>query len=109
MPDIPPFDLHEDASGVVLKVSVQPRSSREEPAGFYNGALKLKLTAPPSEGAANEACLALLARLFRIPKSRLRILRGHRSRQKWVRIEGLRREMLQKRLKEGMIFLEDGT
>ena len=98
MPDIPPLDLREDASGVVLKVSVQPRSSREEPAGLYNGALKLKLTAPPTEGAANEACLALLARLFEIPKSRVRILRGHRSRQKWVRMEGLTRAGIMERL-----------
>ncbi|MBI3995083.1 MAG: YggU family protein [Nitrospirae bacterium] len=98
MPDIPPLDLREDASGVVLKVSVQPKASRNKLAGIHDRALRLRLTAPPIEGAANAACLAFLAQLFRIQKSRIRIIRGHRSRQKWVRMEGLTRAGIMERL-----------
>lgn len=104
MPDIPPFDLRDIEEGVVLKVSVQPKASRDELAGIHDRALKLRLTAPPVEGAANEACLAFLAHLFRIQKSRIRIIRGHRSRQKWVRIQGLTRGMILGQLKRLGIF-----
>jgi len=99
MPDIPPLDLRDSEDGAVLKVSVRPKSSREEAAGIHDGALKLRLTSPPVEGAANAACLELLSRLFRIPISRLRIVRGHRSRQKWIRIQGGTRRMIMEELR----------
>lgn len=104
MPDIPSFDLRENEAGIVFKVSVQPRASRDELAGIHDRALKLRLTAPPIEGAANAACLAFLVQLFRIQKSRIRIVRGQRSRQKWVRIDGLTRGMILEQLKRLGIF-----
>lgn len=104
MPDIPPLELREIAAGIVLKVSVQPKASRNEATGIHDGALKLRLTAPPIEGAANAACLAFLAQLFHVQKSRLRIIRGHRSRQKWVQIEGVTRGMIFEELKRLDVF-----
>lgn len=104
MPDTPPLDLREIEAGVVLKVSVQPKASRNEATGIHDGALKLRLTAPPVEGAANAACLAFLAQLFQVQKSRVRILRGHRSRLKWIQIEGVTREMILEPLKRLDIF-----
>ncbi|HTN43741.1 MAG TPA: DUF167 domain-containing protein [Nitrospiria bacterium] len=98
MPDIPPLDLRETEEGVVLKVSVQPRASRQELSGIHDGALRLRLTVPPVEGAANEACRVFLAELFQTPKSRIQIIRGVRSRQKWVQIEGLTSDMILRRL-----------
>jgi uncharacterized protein len=86
------------AEGVVLQVIVQPRASRSEPAGIQQGALKLRLTAPPVEGAANEECLRLLAKLLDVPASRLRLVSGHKSRRKTVFISGADVSSVKKRL-----------
>ena len=72
-----------------LSVRVQPRASRNEVAGLVGDTLKIRLTAPPVEGAANDACLAFLAKLLDLPPSRLAIIQGERSRNKVVRITGL--------------------
>ena len=104
MPDIPPLDLRETEEGVVLKISVQPKASRQELSGFREGALRLRLTAPPVEGAANEACRAFLAELFQISKSRIQIIRGHQSRQKWIQIQGMTSKTILQRLRGLAIF-----
>jgi uncharacterized protein (TIGR00251 family) len=99
MPDFPPLDLRETEEGVVLKVSVQPKASRQVVSGIREGALRIRLTAPPVEGAANEACRVFLAELFQISKSRIQIIRGHQSRQKWIQILGMTSETILKRLR----------
>jgi uncharacterized protein (TIGR00251 family) len=98
MPDIQPLDLRETEEGVVLKVSVQPKASRQELSGIREGALRLRLTAPPVEGAANEACRVFLAELFQISKSRIQIIRGHQSRQKWIQVQGMTSKTILRRL-----------
>jgi uncharacterized protein len=72
-----------------LSVRVQPRASRNEVAGLVGETLKLRLTAPPVEGEANEACLKFLAHLLDVPQARIAILKGARSRTKLLRITGL--------------------
>ena len=99
MPDIPPLDLRETEEGVVLKISVQPKASRQELSGIREGVLRLRLTAPPVEGAANEACRIFLAELFQISKSRVQIIRGHQSRQKWIQIQGMTSETIVQHLR----------
>ena len=81
-----------------LSVRVQPRASRNEVAGWVGDQLKIKLTAPPVEGAANEACLKFLADLLDLAPSRLAILQGERSRTKVVRITGLTQSEVRARL-----------
>ena len=81
-----------------LSVRVQPRASRNEVAGFVGETLKLRLTAPPVEGEANEACLALLAKLLDLAPSRLAIIQGERSRTKVIRITGLTKNEVHARL-----------
>jgi uncharacterized protein len=81
-----------------LSVQVQPRASRNAVAGWVGEALKIRLTAPPVEGAANAACLAFLADLLDLPPSQLEILTGTRSRHKIIRITGLTQEELHARL-----------
>jgi len=100
MPDTPPLDLHEDRDGIVVKLRIQPKASRDEATGFYDRALKIRVMAAPADGNANHACVTLLARLFEVPKSAVRILRGERSRQKWVHIRGLNRNQIFERLKQ---------
>ncbi|HET6466057.1 MAG TPA: DUF167 domain-containing protein [Nitrospiria bacterium] len=99
MPDSPPLDLRETEEGIVIKVSVQPKASRQELSGIREGVLRLRLTAPPVEGAANEACRIFLAELFQISKSRIQIIRGHQSRQKSVQIQGMTSETVRQHLR----------
>jgi uncharacterized protein (TIGR00251 family) len=75
--------------GSDLQIYVTPRAGRSEVAGEREGALWVRLAAPPVEGAANEALLALLARRLDVPKSALRMMAGATGRRKHVRIDGL--------------------
>ncbi|RMF81914.1 MAG: YggU family protein [Nitrospirae bacterium] len=72
-----------------LRVRVQPRASRTGIAGLHGEALKVQLTAPPVEGKANQALVALLAKRLRLPKGAITVARGTTGRDKVVRIEGL--------------------
>ena len=76
------IQLHPE--GLVLKIFVLPRSSKSMLAGRHGGALKLKLTAPPVEGAANKMCITFLARHLGLPKSSLEIVSGHTGRTKLI-------------------------
>jgi uncharacterized protein (TIGR00251 family) len=78
--------LRQAGPDVLLTVHVQPRAARDEVAGRRGEALHLRLTAPPVGGAANAACLTLLAQLLAVPKARLRLVAGPRSRAKVIRI-----------------------
>jgi hypothetical protein len=74
---------------ILLKVYLQPRSSKNEIVGPYRDGIKVKVTAPPVEGKANEALIRCLARAWEIPPSSIEILKGHYSREKTVKIEGI--------------------
>jgi uncharacterized protein (TIGR00251 family) len=74
---------------ILLKVYLQPRSSKNEIVGRYRDGMKVKVTAPPVEGKANEALREFLARVLKIPPSHIEILKGHRSREKTLKIEGI--------------------
>ncbi|VEN74245.1 conserved hypothetical protein [Candidatus Desulfarcum epimagneticum] len=69
---------------ISLKLRVQPKASRNAFAGIHNGAVKIKITAPPSDGAANKMCVKFLAKSLRLPKSSVRIVSGAASRNKTV-------------------------
>lgn len=77
--------------GVRFPVRVQPRASRSEVCGTFNGALRVRLRAPPVDGAANDALIALLAELLGVPRQHVRIVAGLTSRSKIVEIEGIDR------------------
>lgn len=74
------------AEGFVFEVRVQPRARREGVAGFHAGALKIALHAPPVDGAANQALVALLARELGLRKNEVEILSGESSRRKRIRV-----------------------
>ena len=71
-------------NGIVFKVFVQPRSSKNKIVGIHGDALKVKVTAPPVAGAANKMCLKFLAKCLTVPYFRLEIISGHNSRTKQV-------------------------
>jgi uncharacterized protein (TIGR00251 family) len=76
------------ASGT-LAVRIQPRAASDEIVGERNGALVVRVTAPPVDGRANEALCRLLARRLRVAPSRISLLKGARSRDKLVQVEGV--------------------
>jgi uncharacterized protein (TIGR00251 family) len=72
-----------------IEVRVTPRASRDQIVGWRQGALVVKVTAPPVDDAANKALIKLLAKRAGVPRSRVRIASGGRGRRKLVEIEGL--------------------
>jgi uncharacterized protein (TIGR00251 family) len=84
---------------MLIPVRVIPRSSKNT-LEWERGALKARLTAPPVEGAANEALIALLAEYLAVPKRAIRIVHGATSRQKTVEIAGVTEEEVERRVKE---------
>jgi len=78
----------EKDGAVTFAVRVLPRASRSEIAGEMAGTLKVKLAAPPVDGAANEELLRLLAKLFGVGRGQVEIVMGARGRQKLVRVSG---------------------
>jgi uncharacterized protein len=81
---------------LVFRVQVAPRSSRSEVVGEHNGALRVRLAAPPVDGAANDELIHLLAKTFKVSRSAVTILSGHSGRLKQVSIEGVTQSALEK-------------
>lgn len=84
---------------MLISVKVIPRSSKNV-LEWEAGALKARLTAPPVDGAANAALIALLAEKLDLPKRRVAVVRGATARQKVVEIEGLSAEEVQQKLQK---------
>ena len=83
-PETPLCSLTE--GGIVLTLQIQPRASKNELCGVQGNALKIRLTSPPVDGAANKLCREFLADLFDVSKSSVEIISGETSRHKRVRI-----------------------
>jgi uncharacterized protein (TIGR00251 family) len=82
-------EIAEKNGTVSFVVRVQPRASRDEIVGAYQGGLKIRLTAPPVDDRANKALCKLLASRLKVPLSAVRITSGERSRSKRVEISGV--------------------
>ena len=74
---------------ITFAVRVQPRAAKSGVVGELDGALKIRLAAPPVDGAANEELIRLLAKLFDAPRQRIAILSGQTSKNKTVRVRGI--------------------
>ncbi len=83
-----PAWLRESRGALELLVHVQPRASRSEVAGEHGDRLKIRVKAPPVDGAANDALLAFLAERLSVPRWALTLVAGETGRRKTVRIEG---------------------
>lgn len=88
-PGAPDLDLRAEGRACLLKVKVTPRGSANAVLGVAEGALRLRLTAPPVEGAANAAARDFLAHLLGLPRRSVELFRGQSNRVKVFRIEGL--------------------
>jgi uncharacterized protein (TIGR00251 family) len=94
---LPPF-ISTRQDGATLAVRVQPRASANEIVGRHGDALKVRVTAPPVDAAANAAVVALLAKAIGCPASAVTIIRGHTSRSKVVFVRGVAAADLARRL-----------
>ena len=83
-----PLEVKEADGAITFDVQVVPRASRERLGPVHGDRLKVQLTAPPVDGAANDALVALLARALGRPRGDIEIVRGETSRKKTVRVEG---------------------
>ena len=82
------LEIRESEGEVIFTVRVQPRASRDGIDGVREGALRVRLTAPPVEGEANAALVRFLAGRLHLPKSAVRILSGERGRVKRIAVRG---------------------
>jgi uncharacterized protein len=88
------MEISERNGAVIFTARVTPRASRDAIEGEYQGALKVRLTAPPLEDRANQALCRLLANRLNVPASAVRILAGGKSRTKRVCIAGVSRAQI---------------
>jgi uncharacterized protein (TIGR00251 family) len=80
--------LRDTAYGCVLPVRVHPGAKRNAITGEHDGAVKISITTPPTDGKANDALIAFLAGHLRVPRASVTLLTGATSRSKTLRIEG---------------------
>lgn len=102
------LSIQKNSQGLVFKVLVQPRSSKNMLAGLHDDALKVKLTAPPVNNTANRMSIKFLAKALDVPQSSLEIVSGHTSRNKQVLLHSDRTSISEKeyrRLKQLILSL----
>ena len=90
--------VRDTPQGASFQVRVQPRARKNAVLGEMGEALKVALTAPPVEGRANEACIALLSELLNVPRSSVTIAAGQTSRNKVIRVAGMTAAEVRRRL-----------
>jgi uncharacterized protein len=87
-----PAFLRAESDGVMLSVKLQPRASANEIGEPLGNELRIKVTAPPVDSAANEALIRLLAETLDCPRNRIELVRGNTSRHKVLRLHGISAE-----------------
>jgi uncharacterized protein (TIGR00251 family) len=85
-------------TGVYLAIKLQPRASRNEIGEALGNELRIRVTAPPVDAAANEALVRLLAEKLECPRSAVQLVRGQTSRHKTVWVNGLSPDVILQRL-----------
>ena len=84
-----PAFITSQPDGVLLAIKLQPRASKNEIGEPLGSELRVKVTAPPVDAAANEALVRLIAETLDCPRRKVELLRGHTSRHKIVRVDGV--------------------
>lgn len=97
MQAIRPF-IRPHENGVYLAIKLQPRAASNEIADFAGNELRIRVTAPPVDSAANDALLRFLADQLGCPRSALQLTRGHTSRHKMVLVSGVTVQQIAKAL-----------
>ena len=92
--------IREENGTIDFSVRVIPRSSRSEIVGEHDGAMKVRLSAPPVDGAANEELIKLVAKKLSVQKSAVVIVSGETSKTKRLRIDGVSAEQFRRAVSE---------
>jgi uncharacterized protein (TIGR00251 family) len=90
--------ISSTAGGIVIEVRVIPRAGRSEVAGTRDGALLVRLNAPPVDGAANAELIVLLADTLEVPRRNITITAGATSKRKRVKVVGITADRATSRL-----------
>jgi len=90
------LEARKNGDAVRLTVRLQPRASRNELAGLHGSALRVRVTAPPVDGLANEALIDFLSQALKIPRRNVCIVSGFTSRTKVVEISEVNLETIQR-------------
>jgi uncharacterized protein (TIGR00251 family) len=90
--------INESPAGAIIEIRVIPRARNTTVAGRRNGALLVRLAAPPVAGAANAALISLFAELLSVPARTIQIVSGERTRLKRILIAGLRADVVRAKL-----------
>ena len=85
-------------NGIQFSAIIQPRSSKNKICGLRGESLKIRLTSPPVDGAANKMCVKLLAKMLSVSPSRIVIVNGHAGRNKIIRVDGINTSELLKKI-----------
>ena len=91
-------------NGIRLSAIIQPRSSNNKVTGVYNNALKIHLTSPPVDGAANKACIRFFSKILGISPSEISIVQGFNSRNKTIEVIGLTEKQFREILKTKILY-----
>ena len=92
--------ITDRVSHVLVEVHVVPRASKSAICGVHDGRIKVSLDAPPVDGAANAALIALFAKLLRLPRRDISLVRGETSRQKVLALHGASAEQVRALVEE---------
>src|SRR3990172_12034782 len=84
--------LTEKGGCIFINIHLQPRASKNEIAGIHGESIKLRLTSPPVDGAANSHVIEFLSRKLGVHKSKITIVSGEKSRHKTLRVDGITKE-----------------
>ena len=93
-----PTFLHACVDGVQIAIKLQPRASKNEMGEAIGNELKIRISAPPVDSAANQALLDFLAESFACPRSAVQLVRGRTSRHKTILVRGMSAESILERI-----------
>jgi uncharacterized protein (TIGR00251 family) len=102
MPDTEAYGIEATATGVLINIYVAPRASSNKVVGAHNRELKIALTAPPVEGAANKALVEFVAKTLDVPKGSVSLVSGQASRHKVLRVQGIEAQAVLQRVLSGL-------
>ena len=91
-------------NGIRLSAIIQPRSSKNEVTGIFNNALKIRLTSPPVDGAANKACIRFFSKLLGVSPLEISIVQGFSSRNKTIEVIGITEKQFLEILKTKILY-----
>ena len=92
--------IRETKNGLSFDIHVNPHASRAGISGISEGMLKIKVPAPPVEGAANEACIVLLAKSLKLRKSQMKISTGAKGRKKTILVSEISKTDLERKIRQ---------